>query len=50
MVAEGDTFAEKHTDESMNMEMHIVRHIENDKMIVVSIGRMRNICLLAFQA
>lgn len=37
MTAEGDKFVEKHTDESMNgMEMNIVRHIDGDKMIVVS--------------
>jgi hypothetical protein len=36
MTADGDRFLEKHVDESMNgMEMHIARHIEGDKMIVV---------------
>lgn len=37
MIANGDKFEETHIDESMdNMEMHIDRHIEGDKMIVVT--------------
>ena len=38
MKADGDKFVETHTDESMNgMEMNILRHMEGDKMVVVSI-------------
>lgn len=35
MTADGDKFVEKHTDEGMNgLEMEIIRHIDNGKMIV----------------
>ncbi|XP_045202378.2 fatty acid-binding protein type 3-like isoform X2 [Mercenaria mercenaria] len=37
MTADGGKFVEKHIDKSMNdMEMNITRHIEGDKMVVVT--------------
>ncbi|XP_060599633.1 fatty acid-binding protein type 2-like isoform X3 [Ruditapes philippinarum] len=37
MTADGDKFLEEHVDESMNnMKMLISRHIEGDKMVVVT--------------
>ena len=38
MTAEGDKFIEKHVDQGLqDMELKIVRWIEGEKMIVVSI-------------
>ncbi|KAH3797692.1 fatty acid-binding protein type 2-like [Dreissena polymorpha] len=37
MTADGDRFVEKHVDEGLQgMEMHISRHIEGGKMVVVT--------------